>query len=119
MNTRSYLTPTKKYKTLISSVHSIYRLVNTTYQTKELICRLARLICQVFNGRYCLIMLLDPTRRFSIFKCLISDGKKYVVDRKAKISNHVEKRIVNTVASVRQEYLLGLPLVCGDISGII
>ncbi len=119
MNTKNYLTPAKKYKTLISSVHSIYRLVNTTYQTKEFICRLARLICQVFNGRYCLIILLDPTRRFSIFKCLISDGKKYVVDRKAKISNRIEKRIVSTVASVRQGYLMGLPLVCEDISGII
>jgi len=100
-------------------VHSIYRLVNSTYQTKELICRLSRLICQVFNSRYCQIMLLDANRQYSIFKCLISDGKKYVVDKKAKIANSVEKRIVNTVASIRQDFLVGLPLVCEDISGII
>jgi putative nucleotidyltransferase with HDIG domain len=119
MNTKNYLTPTKRYKTLVSSVHNIYRLVNSTYQPKELVCRLSRLICQMFDARYCLIMLLDPNRKYSIFKCLISDGKKYVVDRKAKIVNRIEKRIVNTVASIRQGYLLGLPLVCEDISGLV
>ena len=43
MNIRSCSTPTKKYKTLISAIHSIYRLVNSTFLLKDLVSRLARL----------------------------------------------------------------------------
>jgi putative nucleotidyltransferase with HDIG domain len=119
MNTKNYLTPTKKYKILTSSVHSIYRLVNSTFESKELVTRLSRLVSQIFNARYCLITLLDPTKKYSVFKCLISDRKKYIIDKKIKISNGLEKRIINTGAAIRQDHLLGLPFICEDITGII
>lgn len=119
MNIRNYLTPTKKYKILISAVHNIYRLVNSTYESKEFISRLSRLICQIFCARYCLIALLDASKKYSVFKCLISGRKKYVIDKKRMISNRLEKRIINTAASVRKERLLGMPLVCEDITGVV
>ncbi len=119
MNTKNYSTPTRKYKALISSIHSIYRLVNSTFEVKELICRMARLICQIFNARYCLVMLLDATREYSMFKCVISDGKKYTVEKKTRISNRLEKRIIKTGNSIRRENLLGIPLVCEDTIGVM
>jgi len=119
MNIKSYLPPTKKYKSLISSSHSIYRLVNSTYEIKDLISRLARLICQIFNAQYCLILLLDPTRKYSVLKCLISDRKKYIIDKKIKISNRIEKRILKTLASIRRDNFLGIPLICEDIIGMM
>ena len=119
MNTENYLTPTKKYKILISSIHSIYRLINSTFELRDMVCRLARLTCQMFNAQYCLILLVDPTKKYSIFKCLVSDRKKYVVDKKKKILNRVEKRIIKTLTSIRKGNLLGLPLICEDIMGII
>ncbi|MDD5097789.1 MAG: hypothetical protein PHU59_04830, partial [Candidatus Omnitrophica bacterium] len=66
MNTKNYLTPTKKYRTLISAVHSIYRLINSTYELKELISRMGRLFCQFFNAQYCLIVLLESSKNYSI-----------------------------------------------------
>jgi len=119
MNTKSYLTPTKRYKALISSIHSIYRLVNSTYELKDLVSRLGRLICQIFHAQYCLILLLDPTKKYSVLKCLISDRKKYIIDKKTKISNRIEKRILKSLSSVRQDNLLGIPLISEDIIGLI
>ncbi len=119
MNTKNYLTPTKKYKTLISAIHSVYRLVNSTYESKEFACRLARLICQIFNARYCLIVMLDPTKKYSVLKCLIVDRKKFVNDKKERIVNRLEKRIIRTFSPSRKDHLLAMPLVCEDIMGLL
>jgi len=119
MNTKSYLTPTKKYKTLISAIHAIYRLVNSTFELRDLVIRLARLICQLFNSQYCLITLLDITKEHSLLRCLVIGKKKYIIDKKNRISNRIEKRIIKKLSAIRQDNLLGIPLVCEDITGII
>ncbi len=119
MNIKNYLTPTKKYKTVVSAIHSIYRLLNSTFELKDLIIRLARLICQTFNAEYCLIILLDPSKKYSVFKTMISGRNKFVLDKRSKITNRLEKSIVRTSTSVRQDYLLGIPLVSDDIIGLI
>lgn len=116
---KNYLSPAKKYKILTSSVHSIYRLVNSTFELKELISRLSKLVCQVFNARYCEIMLLDSTKKYSILKSLVSDKKRYVNDKKTRITDRLEKKVVVTTSSSRNEHLMALPLVCEDIAGVI
>jgi putative nucleotidyltransferase with HDIG domain len=119
MNTKSCFTPTKRYKLLISAVHSIYRLVNSTFELKDLIPRLARLICQIFNSRYCLIIILDPSRKYSTIKCMVSGRKKIVIDKNKKITNRIEKKIIRTFTAIKKDYLLGIPLVSEDIMGLI
>src|SRR3989338_8090253 len=119
MNTKSYLTPTKKYKTLISAIHAIYRLVNSTFELRDLVIRLARLICQMFNSQYCLITLLDITKEHSLLRCLVIGKKKYIIDKKNTISNRIEKRIIKKLSAIRQDNLLGIPLVYEDITGVI
>lgn len=119
MNTKNYLTPTKKYKTLISAIHSIYRLVNSTFELKDLISRLTRLICQIFNTKHCTILLLDQTKKYSLLKCIIIEKKKYILDKKTKISSRIENKIIKTSSSIREKYLLGLPLVNEDTIGLI
>jgi len=119
MNTKNYLTHTKRYKTLISSIHSVYRLINSTFEAKELIIRLTRLICQIFNTEYCLIMLLDPSKQHSILRCIITKKKRYIIDKKVKIINRLEKSIIKTTSSIRRPNMLALPLICEDIMGII
>ncbi len=119
MSTRNYLTHTKKYKTLISAIHSIYRLVNSTFQARELVLRLARLLCQIFNTKYCLIVLLDTTKKYSILKCLISNEKRYIIDKKTKISKGIEKKVTKTLNSIRRPDLLAVPLICEDIMGVV
>jgi len=119
MSTKSYLTPTKKYKTLISAIHAIYRLVNSTFELRDLVIRLSRLIYQMFNSQYCLITLLDTTKEHSLLRCLVIGKKKYIIDKKTRISNRIEKRIIKKLTAIRQDNLLGIPLVCEDITGII
>jgi putative nucleotidyltransferase with HDIG domain len=119
MNTKNYLTHTKKYKTLISSVHSLYRLINSTFELKDLIIRLSRLLCQILDAKSCIVVLTDPAKKHSLFKCLVSRGKKYVLDKKAKITNPLEKRIIRTASSQKRSHLIGVPLVCEDVIGLI
>ncbi|MFA5004706.1 MAG: HD domain-containing phosphohydrolase [Candidatus Omnitrophota bacterium] len=119
MNTKNYLTPTKKYRSLISAVHSIYRLVNSTYELKELVSRMSKLICQFFNAQYCLTVLLDPSKKYSLVKCLINNNQKIVLDKKAKITGRLELRMVKHSSAVRQGNLLAIPLISEDLSGFI
>jgi HD-GYP domain-containing protein (c-di-GMP phosphodiesterase class II) len=116
---KNYLTPTKRYKSLISSIHSLYRLVNSTYELKDLICRLSKLFCQIFNLQSSSVILLDVSKKHSIFKCSISDGKKIVYDKKVRIANRIEKRILKRLTSVRENNLLGIPLISEDIIGLV
>ncbi len=119
MNTKNYLTPTRRYKTLVSSIHSIYRLVNSTFELKELICRLSRLICQLFNASYCQSTLLDNSKKYSIFKCQTNGSRRIKCDKKTIVSGRIEKRIIKTLSSVRKGNLLGMPLVSEDIIGLV
>ncbi len=119
MNTKNYLTHTKKYKTLISAIHTIYRLVNSTFEVKDMVIRLAKLFCQIFHAHSCVVIMLDPTREYSLFKCSVSDNQRHIVDKKTKISNRIEKKIAKNLAFVKKDNLLGLPLVCEDVMGLI
>jgi len=119
MNIKNYLTHTKKYKELISAVHSLYRLINSTYELKDLVARLSRLLCQIFNSRSCLIIILDHTQQYSLYKYLFNKGKRYAEEGKVKIFNPIEKKIIRTGASLKKEKLLALPLVCEDVIGMI
>jgi len=119
MSTKNYLTPTKKYKILISAIHAIYRLVNSTFELKDLLIRLTKLICQISNSRYCLILLLDATKEYSLLRCLVFGKQKYIIDKRLRVSNRIEKRIIRKPASIRQGRLLGIPLIYEDVSGII
>ncbi len=118
MNIKNYSTPTKKYRFLISAVHSIYRLLNSTYEVNELISRMGRLFCQFFNAQYCLIVLLDPSKKYSIIKCSINDNKKLVVYKKTKIGGRVEEKIIKSSSAVRKGNLLGIPLISEDLMGL-
>jgi len=100
-------------------VHSIYRLINSTYELKELISRMGRLFCQFFNAQYSLIVLLDSSKKYSLIKCQINDNKRLIMDKKTKISGRVEERILRTSAAVRKGGLLGIPLICEDVLGLI
>jgi HD-GYP domain-containing protein (c-di-GMP phosphodiesterase class II) len=119
MKKRNSFPYARKYQTLISANHAIYRLVNSTYELKDLIPRLARLICQIFNSQFCLITLLDPSKEYSLLRCIVIGKEKYVFDKRMKISGRIEKRIINKGAMVKEEHLLGIPLICEDVAGVI
>lgn len=119
MNIKNYSTPTKKYRFLISAVHSIYRLLNSTYEVNELISRMGRLFCQFFNAQNCTIVLLDPSKKYSALRCYIDDNKKTVIYKKAKIIDKLENRILKTASAVCQGGCLGVPFIGEDLMGFV
>ena len=119
MSTKNYSIHTKKYRALISTIHSIYRLFNSTYELKDLTSRLCRLICQIFNAESCMILLLDPSKKYSILKCGVDEKKRYIIEKKLKIKDRLEKRIIKTLATVREDHILGLPLISEDVIGVM
>jgi putative nucleotidyltransferase with HDIG domain len=43
----------------------------------------------------------------------------FIVDRKKKITNRLEKRIIRTFTAIERSHLLGIPLVSEDITGLV
>ncbi|MBN1913499.1 MAG: HD domain-containing protein [Candidatus Omnitrophica bacterium] len=117
LNRKKKLNSLRKYKTLLSSTHSIYRLINSTSELKELVVRLARLLCQIFDAEHCVIILLDPSKKYSVLKCSIDGKGRHIIDKRMPVSNRIEKNIIGTATSVRRADILGLPLICEDIIG--
>ncbi len=119
MNTKNYLPPTKRYKTLVSSIHSIYRLVNSTYDLKDLISRLTKLIAQILNSDYCMITMLDSSKKHSVLKSCVNNKRRFTVDKKLRVTDRIERRILKTSSVIRKLNLLGAPLISDDLIGII
>ena len=119
MNTKNYLTPTKRYKNLISAIHSIYRLVNSTYELRDLIPRLARLIIQILNADYCQITMLDPTKKYSVLRCVISGKNKFCTEQRIRIVSRAEKKIIRTSSVMINQNFMAAPLISEDLIGII
>ncbi len=119
MNTKNYLILTKRYKLALSTIHMVYRLVNSTYNLKELLLRLAKLICQILGAEYSQIILLDPAKKHCILKAIVSPRKKIILEKKCKISNGMEGRVIRTGASRLKGRTLATPLVGEDICGAV
>jgi len=119
MSTKNYSTLTKKYKILFSSLHSFYRVINSTFDLSDLIMRMAKSIFQLLNVNRCLIVLLDNSKNYSIIRCAVSAKKKYIVHKRVKIVNSLERRIINSSNSILNSHLLGVPLISDDIIGFI
>ena len=80
---------------------------------------MGRLFCQFFNAQYCQVILLDANKKYSIAKCIVDDNKKTVVFKKAKIIGWVEEKIIKKSTVVREGNVLGIPLICDDLMGLI
>ncbi len=119
MSTKNYLILTKKYKSLISSLHSVYRLINTTYDLNDLSSRLSKLLSQIFRSNACTIALLDNSKKKTAIKCSIINNKRFVTNKKIPIKNTLEHRIVSTGSAIKKDCLLATPLISDDVIGFI
>ena len=120
MSTRNSSTLTKKYKTALSAIHIISRLINSTTDIKELILRVARLTTQIVNVQTSQIIISEPNNKFLSIKVFSDSKKRSLVRRKKGISNPVERKIVLSGSLISDRLLLGIPLI-GDnlVGGII
>lgn len=119
MNIRNSLTLTRRYKAITSAIHTIYRLINSTYDLKNLLLRLARLISQILQAQSCAIVILDPTQRRIVLRCATRGGAKCIVYRNARISGRLEKLVLRRSSVVRSKHSIAVPLIADDLVGII
>ncbi len=119
MSIKNYSTLTKRYKLALSTIHMVYRLVNSTYDLKELLLRLAKLICQIMDAQHSVIILLDPAKKHCILKAIVSTRTKSIVDKKCKIGNGFEGRVIKTGEAQLKNRTLATPLVGEDLVGAV
>ena len=110
----------KKYRLILSAVHMVYRLVNATFNLKELTLRLTRLICQFIRGSSASIYLLDPTHKHVVLIAIFNSKINIFIDKKKDLVDIPEReRKVTQGASVFEKRMIGLPLVTDDHIGAI
>jgi hypothetical protein len=120
MNTNDSSNLTKKYKQIISAVHIVYRLVNSTPNLKELSLRLTRLLCQFVHASSASIYLLGPDRkRTSMIAIFNNEINILVTNRRVLNKVPAKERSVTQGNSVFEDRLMGMPLVTDECIGAI
>lgn len=121
MSTKNSLTPTKKYKMVLSAVHMVYRLINSTYNVKELSLRLTRLLCQFIRASSSTIYIIDPQTGKTVLIAIFDNKINILLEKKKDIARHVtvQERKVTKGYAIFEDHLVGLPLVADDNVGAV
>ena len=111
---------TKRYHLILSAVHMVYRLVNSTYTVKELTLRLTRLLCQFIRASSASVYLVHPVKK-NVVICASFDNQINIWRDKPRELKDVKEDVlaVTRGASVLKECCIGLPLVADDYLGAI
>jgi len=110
----------ERYRLILSAVHMVYRLVNSTYNVRELSLRLTRLLCQFVKASSASIFILDPNKKKLSLIAIFNNKINILLDKRkdfASVSKR-EKRVTQGYA-IFEKRLIGLPLVADDNVGAI
>ena len=121
MNKENSKTVAKRYQQILSAVHMVYRLVNSTYNVKELSLRLTRVLCQFIQADSARVLVLDPVKK-KITLVAIFDNKINILLDKRKDLREIsanEKKVATAGDSIFEERFMGLPLVADETVGAI
>ncbi len=120
MSTNECSKLTKKYKQILSAVHIVYRLVNSTTNLKELSLRLTRLLCQFVHASSATIYLLGPDRKKLAMIAVFNNEINYIVTKKKDIADiHSNEIAVTQGSSIFEPKIMGMPLVTDECIGAI
>jgi len=110
----------KRYLMILSAVHMVYRLVNSTYNVRELTLRLTRLLCQFIKASSASIYVLDPTKKKVILVAIFNNQINILLEKKNELGriSQVEKRVTEGYPLVEKR-VIGLPLIADDNVGAI
>ena len=115
-----HISSNKRYHLILSAVHMVYRLVNSTYTVKELTLRLTRLLCQFIRASSASVYLVHPLKKHVVV-CASFDNQINIWRDKPRELKEVGEDVlaVTRGASVLKEDCIGLPLVADDYLGAI
>src|SRR5579862_5154136 len=116
----SSVSPSKRYHLVLSAVHMVYRLVNSTYTVKELTLRLTRLLCQFIRASSAAVYLVHPVKK-NVTTCASFDNQINIWRDRPRDLKDVGEDVLAVIrgASVLKEDCIGLPLVADDYLGAI
>ena len=105
---------------ILSAVHMVYRLVNSTYNVRELSLRLTRLLCQFIKAHSARVFILDPEQKRIVMVAIFNNQINILLDKKKDLEKISRKELrVTEGYPIIEPRLLGLPLVADDIVGAI
>jgi HD-GYP domain-containing protein (c-di-GMP phosphodiesterase class II) len=111
---------TRKYRLILSAVHMVYRLVNSTFNVKELSLRLTRLLCQFIKASSASVYILDPVKKNVVMIAIFDNKINILLDKKKDFVGLPKKELsVTRGMSVFEKHMIGLPLVADDNCGAI
>jgi len=119
-STEQNLSLGKRYRLVLSAVHMVYRLVNSTYNVRELTLRLTRLLCQFIKASSASVYLLDPSKKKVILVAIFNNQINILLDKRSELKSisDVEIRVTEGYPLVEKR-LIGLPLIADDNIGAI
>ncbi|NLE65256.1 MAG: GAF domain-containing protein, partial [Elusimicrobia bacterium] len=118
MNTSDSSILTKRYKQIISAVHIVYRLVNSTPNLRELSLRLTRLVCQFVHASSASIYLLGPDRKKLCMIASFNNQINILTANRCEFKKVSPKEMaVVSGSSVFEKRLMGMPLITDECIG--
>jgi len=113
-------TTKQQCRMILSAVHMVYRLVNSTYNVRELSLRLTRLLCQFIKAHSARVFILDPDKKTVIMVAIFNNKINILLDKKKDLEKiSAKERKVTEGYPIFEPHLMGLPLVADDIVGAI
>ena len=98
----------------------VYRLVNSTFNVKELSLRLTRLLCQFIKAQSASVFILDPAKKKIILIAIFDNKINILLDKRKDLQKISQKeRKVTEGMCIFEKHLIGLPLVADDNVGAI
>jgi len=120
MNIRDHSSPAKRCRVILSAVHMVYRLINSTFNVRELSLRLTRLLCQFIKARSARIIILDPVKKKMVMIAIFNNQINILLDKQKDFLDVPEKeRRVTEGYAVYEKRLLGIPLVADENIGAL
>ncbi len=110
----------KRYRLVLSAVHMVYRLVNSTFSVGELTLRLTRLLCQFIHASSASVYLIDPIKK-NVILIASFDNQINILRQKPKELKDIPPQVIEVTngASVFEDHTIGLPLTSDDYMGAI
>jgi hypothetical protein len=120
MNKSTSTSSAKRYRLVLSAVHMVYRLVNSTYSVGELTLRLTRLLCQFIHASSASVYLIDPIKK-NVCLAASFDNQINILRQKPHELKNINPRVVDVTKgdSIFEDRMIGLPLITDDYIGAI
>ena len=105
----------------LSTVHTVHRLMTSTFELNELFPKIARLALQIIRANRCSIKIVDRKRKVLLPRTTIDlrKTKNKTKLKKVQIGKYAPGKAVKKGVPIRGEKYLATPMIDEDVVGVI